>query len=94
MKNVLGLLASGAATLALLISICIYDNVREYNILKLLALLSGGLCTFIRLMDVIGNKPYAMLIVGTAFLSGAFNFGAFVWNTERWVVYEVRTLIW
>ena len=33
MKNVLGLLASGAATIALLISICIYDNTSEWNVL-------------------------------------------------------------
>ncbi|KAL5252581.1 hypothetical protein ACHWQZ_G015383 [Mnemiopsis leidyi] len=94
MKNVVGLIAAGVATLALLIVVCRMVDVtgNKYNLVVLTATAAGGLCTLTRLLEVLNargvkkiayfdekKKQIAWLITIFVIISGGFGGIALFW---------------
>jgi len=90
-RNVLGFIASGAATLGVFIAMCIW-GVKGAAVFVLLSFLVGGFCTFVRLMTVVSSngmmnlgflndnkKLVTFVIVGSAAACAGFALIAIIW---------------
>jgi len=99
-KNILGFIAAAVATFLLFIAVCIIGVGNSFNVMVFLGFLAGGLCSFLRLVDVVSStgmmtlgflddkkKLFSLLIVGVGLISGGFTLIAFIWWTDQIVTY-------
>ncbi|XP_063678645.1 uncharacterized protein LOC134814455 [Bolinopsis microptera] len=94
--NILGFIAAAVATFLLFLCVCIYGvhSGILFTVMILLAFLAGGLCSFLRLVDVVSStgmmtlgflkdnrKLFVLLILGAGLISGGLTLIAFIWWT-------------